>query len=336
MENKINTNIILVDDYSINDLTGYIKSWMAEYKESLDKKFEIKIYEINVKRFALVVSQNISSPFFYYLINYLTCPNGDNLNYKVTGYHNGTEKNVLNKVYHQVYISHEDTEGDNVFCITANNENYKISFQGYVQPLEWGEKFISISELDWNRSDPKKVINYEQKDFKLQSNCIADENKIFKRGNIILGILLSCSIFSMVLLVSGVNIKFINNFFLWISILFTFWACADYKVFSKLKMVNKSLFISVFIFLVNIYILRKFQNSNLDYPIFLGHGPLIFIIGQIIIRNIYLKLVKKEPRVVGGGGTFSEMIYTTILMLVFLLGPTSTSKFIINFIHSIL
>ncbi|MBK9565481.1 MAG: hypothetical protein IPO37_09955 [Saprospiraceae bacterium] len=49
MENKINTNIILVDDYSINDLTGYIKSWMAEYKESLDKKFEIKIYEINVK-----------------------------------------------------------------------------------------------------------------------------------------------------------------------------------------------------------------------------------------------------------------------------------------------
>ncbi len=328
----MNRNIILIDGYSQKEIEAYLRKWVREYKDDLNPDMEIYIYKDLENKHYLTIENMISNSYFYYLVNFLSNPSANRSNFNIKGYCIGIENNLLFNIHHLVYVSPNDKEGDNVYCVTEKNENYKIQFDNNILPLNENVSYVEV--YDYNFNKPYKIIKAESITSKNRKEIIVLESKVFFRANVIFTIFSILVFGSLLFTLLRFELKFSNHIITFASVLLAFWLCFDEGILQKNKLIIISVLLGCLGFSINSIILLKTNNYNLEYPIFLGHITLTFVLIQFLIRRLYIRFFNKEPRVVGMAGSLSEAAYSFILVITLLVVAPVTSEYIIKFILS--
>jgi hypothetical protein len=124
----------------------------------------------------------VDSIKFYYLINYLYYP--DNVGYKINiqGFTTANSHHILNNKKLLVYIPDKNTEHDNVFVVTEDNETFKIDFNGKITQVDDDQVYL-LPDLNFCSAPDIIRINKKRIADKIQKE---DTNEIKKKFKIIL------------------------------------------------------------------------------------------------------------------------------------------------------
>ncbi|WP_299989485.1 hypothetical protein [uncultured Pontibacter sp.] len=156
------TNYILLHDPRQEDIITAVQQLTDLYADSGFTN-GITLYKSTAKEelYILFFSNQPDFERFKYFVNYLTYPEIDNFKAKVFGYWTVTAADNLPQRYigqrALVYVSEQDTEGDNVHAVFKEYEStIKMGFAS-------GEEFQVLGEKEFSFSEP----HLEQKDLSL-------------------------------------------------------------------------------------------------------------------------------------------------------------------------
>lgn len=144
----MNGNIIIIQGASKAEVKMVIKDWIKLYQRDLKAGFHMKLYSISDKNHLIDVDPQLDNTRFYFLVNYLIYPKNMNYTVDVTGYTRGLENNILKGKQLMVYIPANDSEYDNVFVCTSENQNFKVDFGGKISPVNQN-RIYTIPGLDF-------------------------------------------------------------------------------------------------------------------------------------------------------------------------------------------
>lgn len=82
---------------------------------------------------------------YFYLLNFLQYPESEKSDLVVKGYLRSTDKSILGGKQILIYNDIDDIEGDNIYCVTETNENYKIVFDSKIFRVKDTMKFYEIN-----------------------------------------------------------------------------------------------------------------------------------------------------------------------------------------------
>ncbi|MEZ4912400.1 MAG: hypothetical protein R2774_16240 [Saprospiraceae bacterium] len=323
---KINDNIFL-EGYNISQIEALLKKWILKYKEDLEGNIEFKIFENKSNKFMISINGNISNFHFYFLVNYLSNPNKNVNPNTIVGYCIGKNSNILKNVTHLVYTSANDSEGDNVYCVTSNNENFKIDFGGKVIPIKDNLSYYAIDSSSYVLL--RKIYNVEKVISQYNNKGgLLKQATIHKRAKIVFIVFSSVLLLSVILLLIGFDLLFLNKLITLVSGLFSLWLYIDEKILQQQFNIRMSFLLGIIGFIVNILIYSITIQNKMSFLFLIGHTTLVFIPFQIVLRKTYLKLFRKEPIIVGIAGNFPEFVYSTILMFYLLIVPLLIGEYI--------
>ena len=147
---------IIIDNCTKNELKAILKNWLVMYVNQLKSKSVFEFAEIKPNNFILKIDKHIDDLHFFFLVNYFAYPIDFKKTFEVIGYATASKyKEILNKNIY-VFTHKQDTEFDNVWITTEDNETYKFDF---------GENFTKISENNYEYIKPTIEISpifYEQ------------------------------------------------------------------------------------------------------------------------------------------------------------------------------
>lgn len=129
-EANFQKNTLFIQGGSFTDVKKALQQWIDAYASQLDPNFVFKIHKNVTGNHVIHADERLDNTLFYFLVNYISYPEG--IDYKVTveGFTTGMEKNALKGKELLVFLSEFDTEYDNVMIVTDDNHCYKMDFGG--------------------------------------------------------------------------------------------------------------------------------------------------------------------------------------------------------------
>ncbi|MBK8886130.1 MAG: hypothetical protein IPN46_06060 [Saprospiraceae bacterium] len=320
------SNVIFIELYNKDKIETLLHRWIKEYRESIDKNIEFQIIRDKEGKFIVKIDGIISNYHFYFLVNFLSNPTSEISNYHIKGYTKGTENNILKDIFHLVYVSPDDTEGDNVYCVTEHDENYKIGFDG---------KIVHLFELVKYKYQNEVIIKNKVKTVKF-SDILSEErsknklenSKIILRSNFLQKVFYFIYSFLLILSLLFENLHSINQAYAIVSVLLIFWLLVDDQMLQQEKLYKRSLILGIFGFILNLLVLyiSKIKNQS-SFPVFFGHSAPIFLVLQFFLRRAFIKLFNSEPKTILFTGSIAEVFYTILLIISFFVIPLLLSEF---------
>jgi hypothetical protein len=135
---------IIIRDCTKDELKTILNDWLVMYVEGLKSKLIFEIAEITPNVFILKMDKSIDDTHFFFLINYFAYPIDFKKTFEVAGYTTATKhKTLLNKKIY-VFLNEQDTEYDNVWVTTEDNETYKFDFSGRFKKMNYENKYKSL------------------------------------------------------------------------------------------------------------------------------------------------------------------------------------------------
>jgi len=298
-------NFIIVEGGAGDDVKKALRQWIDFYADKLPDGFSFKVSTNQTGTHFIQVDERLGNDLFYFLANYLDCPKGIKYNVNIKGFTTGRSNDVLKGKELLVYISPTDREGDNVFVVTSESENYKISFGGKIKKVEDSITFEPPMKLEFDNSE---IITYDKQkeERKKNSKTLASVGKRFKIVLIILGVLFTLAHF--ILFVLGDKETFQKSIVVlgggvWL------WFFADYEMLRYNKFYLRCLGIAV-LYAIYAGVVGVYCKNIAIYIVILQ--ALVFLILQKPLRKIYMVLLKKEPKM-DRFGTFEDFCYTIVL-----------------------
>ena len=288
-----------------------MRQWIDLYTKSLQDGLTFKLFKNGNGNHIILADERLDNERFYYLVNYLYYPQGIRYKIDIEGFTIGKENNVLKDQKLIVYISSTDKEGDNVFVATADNNNYKIDFEGKIS--ETKEKKIFRLPSNQNLDNPE-ILRVNKKEVSSQIKEKSKDN-IEKRFRII-------SFITIVLFMTSLFVPFYSTqtfikitFFLGMGL--GIWFFLDFKMLQSGKYYFFGFLISLIFLSYTVLIKKVLNNTEVDFVDLGAFYPLMLLIIQWPTRKIYIMLFKREPEIINrygyGSGKFADMIYTLIL-----------------------
>ena len=247
----------------------------------------------------------------------MNLPDEIDYNIEIRGYTIGKENNFLKDLKLMVYISSIDTEGDNVFVTTSENNTYKIDFGGNI--LESTEKKLFIAPTIQNLDNPE-ILKIEKKKFTLETKD--NLNKRFRIILFLLIVIISTSIF-----VSFYDIRTYITITYFCGMGTALWFFADAKMLQSERYYCYGLIIAMVFLAYTALVKKLLGNWTIQFADLGALYPLIFLLIQWPTRKFYIKLFKREPEI-ERHGKLADMIYTVILFLALAALPLIIDKYL--------
>lgn len=308
-------NLIIIIGGSYNDIKKALQQWIELYSEDLSTDLTFELYRNGRRNHIIKADDRLDNERFYYLINYLNYPEGIEYKIDIEGFTTVNEQKELQNQKILVYISANDTEGDNVFAVTSDNETFKIDFGG---------KVIRVNNIKtYKTPDIPQLSNPEiiRPNKKQASNNRKEKSKDNpeKRFRIISLIALGLLIISLLTLLKDNHTFFKATFFVGMGL--GVWFFGDYKMLQVDKYYLYCLFIAIIFLSYGLLIKKQFSDSVLKLADLGSLYPISLLIVQKPLRLIYKKILKREPVIDRPPPTFWDFIYTILLFLAFAVLP---------------
>lgn len=302
-------NLIIIEGGAYNDVKKALRQWVEVYSEEFQKNFTFKLSKITPWKHAISVNQKIDNDTFFYLVNYLKYPEGIEYKINIQGYTIGKEFNEFKDKQILVYISDYDTDYDNVFVVDSDNINYRIDFGRKIEKVTEFKEYRKPSDFDTLSTETVSISRKEIVRNREEKN-IKNIDRRFRIISFIFSIALVTS--SLYLLITS-NISVFSIITLSLGIGITLWFLIDYQMLRVEKFYYKCL-IAAITFLIYNNLIDFITQHNSIMTKLAGLYPFCFIIIQIPVRKVYIKIFKREPEL-DRYGKFGDVIYTLILML---------------------
>ena len=308
-------NLIIINGGEYNDVKKALRQWIDLYSDNLQNDLTFELYKNERGHHIIKADGKLDNERFYYLVNYLNYPERIEYKINIEGFTTAKEQKELQNQKILVYISPNDTEGDNVFVVTSDNETFKIDFGGKIIRVN-GNKVYRVPDIP-QLSNPE-IIRLHKKQ---TANGKKEKSKdnLEKRFRTISLIALSSLIVSLLALLKDNNTFFKATFFLGMGL--GVWFLADYKMLQVDKYYLYCFFIAIAFLSYGILIKRQFSESIITLPDLGSLYPISLLIVQKPLRLIYKRIFKREPVVDRPPPTFWDFIYTLLLFLAFAVLP---------------
>ena len=155
-------NLIITEGGTSNDVKKALRQWIGLYADKLPDDVSFKVSTSQLGTHLIQADERLENDLFYFLINYLDCPKGIKYTVNIKGFTTGKKNDLLKGKKLLIYISPTDKEGDNVFVVTSDNENFKVSFDGKVTKIEGNAIFEPPMGLTFE--NPEIVKRDKQKE----------------------------------------------------------------------------------------------------------------------------------------------------------------------------
>lgn len=226
---------IITNNCTKDELKTILQDWLVMYADRLNDKLVFEFAEINPNSFILRIDKYINDTNFFNLVNYFAFPIDFKKTFEVTGYATASKhKEILNKNIY-VFTNQEDTDFDNVWITTEDNETYKYDFAG---------KFTRISENNYKYIEPNiddKSVSYEQiiidkKELwkEAEKKRIEKEKRKLEKRFKVISILLFIGI-PVVFLINSCFFNFDIALIMFFALAIHFWFLFDYEIFYNLQ-----------------------------------------------------------------------------------------------------
>ena len=298
---------IIIKNCKKDVIKTILNDWLVAYGEQLKSRLIFEIAEISPNVFILKIDKSIDDTLFFYLVNYFAYPLDFEETFEVVGYTTITEYKILMNKRVCVFINEQDTEYDNVWLTTEDNETYKFDFgnnftkidlENKYKPLDISNLSVKYEQIVFNN---KQFLDEKQKKEK-------KEKPLKKRFKII-----STIFFVITALLLFLNHRFQYSpkenylFVLFCTTIVTTWFIYDYKIFYDIKRT----FVCVILSLLSIFFVTNTQdiiNTTLALV------PLSSII-VMLFANKYLGT--KLGRILNGkwDGAFYVLVFALSILI---------------------
>lgn len=310
----IKDNTIFVTGATQKELEQAIGQFIDRYFDKIPKDYNFSVVEKDATHFVIYADERLDNWTFYFLVNYLEYPENIDYEIEIEGFTTGKEDKKLRGKRLLVFIAPNDTDYDNVFVTTSENECYKVDFGGNITPVEliksYREPLLNVLEISKEDIKVTKVKTTKKSKEATSINEEQDRKIRFKVLSIIFALLIVSS--WIIYIITHDERLFQRNtifcgFVLWI------WFFLDYKILRTNSTYLNCLKLSVIVAsygIVLFYLLAEIGHIHLILSSIL---PLLLLLIQRLTRKLYMKIMKQEPKV-EHRGKFSNLIYTLILL----------------------
>jgi hypothetical protein len=307
-------NIILIKGGAYNKIKRALNQWLRLYYDNLDDDFSFELNNISNNEHVIVVAGRLDNVKFNYLVNYLNYTIGIDYKVNIEGYTTATDSGLYPKEFLNrkllVYIPEADNEGDNVYAVTSENQNLKISFRGKIKVID-SFRYYKYPDFEIERLENPELIKINKKKILLEKG-LAYKDDVKKRFWIVTIIFLTLYLVGFLFIRKTINFLVFTG---WLSIMVMFWYGKDYKMLQIDEYYYLSLLFSLLIFIYGLILQTQVSISNSNYVIELFTKlPLIFLLFQSPIRHLFRKIVKREPIVERPVKTFEDGLYILVLL----------------------
>ncbi len=301
--------IISITGGTFEQLKNVLLNWLNIYSGNLPNNFQLSLFKNGKNSHYVKIDSELKNKLFFFLINYIKYPEGIDYNVEVEGFTIGKENSVFSGKKLLVYISKDDTEFDNVFVATDENNHFKIDFSGKIIEVQATKLFSDpfVSQLN-----SPHILTVGKKKTPIYGAESSSED-IQKRFKIILIILL-------ILLLGNLTIPYLtdivevlekSSWFIFLGV--GLWFFMDCEMLQ-----SKSYYLICLIIAIGIIgysnLLSNLQPNISDLIIRSSFGPLTLLIVQWPIRQIYKLVFNREPQV-DKHGKLADLVSTLILFL---------------------
>lgn len=301
-------NLIIIKGGAYNDIKKALRQWIDLYSKDLQDGLTFQLFKNGSGNHIIQADKRLDNERFYFLINYLKYPEGIKYKIDVKGFTTGTDKNQLKDKILLVYISSSDTEYNNVFVTTSENENYKVDFGGKVTKTSEKKVFVYPTDLilenpETIRINRKAIVQKEEK---------INENRLEKRFK-----LLSIITFSLTLIGLSINLfnpEIFRKFSFFLGLGLGVWFFGDYKMLQSDKSYLYCLGIAIGYLLFIVILNGNFNKGMLDFG---ALYPITLLIVQKPTRILYKAIFNREPEVDRQPKSYWDIPYMMILFFGF-------------------
>lgn len=314
----IKDNTILVTGSNQRELEQAIGQFIDRYSDKIPKDYNFSVVEKDATHFVIYADERLDNWTFYFLVNYLEYPENIDYEIEIEGFTTGKEDKKLRGKRLLVFIAPNDTDYDNVFVTTSENECYKVDFGGNITPVEliksYREPFLNDFQISKENKEDKKNTKLKTTKKSKEAASINEEQdrKIrFKVLSIIFALFIVSSWF---IYISTHDERLFQRNTIFCGFVLWIWFFLDYKILRTDSTYLNCLKLSVIVAsygIVLYYLLAEIGHIHLILSSIL---PLLLLLVQRLTRKLYMKILKHEPKV-EHRGKFSNLIYTLTLFI---------------------
>ena len=303
-------NIILIKGGSHSDVKKALQQWIDLYSDSISESLRFELYKNGKGNHVIKADPRLDNERFYYLVNYIKYPEGIKYNIDIEGFTKGEDNIYLSGKKLLIYIPENDSEYDNVFAVTKENEHFKIDFGGGVKSVSSTKAFAPL-KID-HLGNPKTLKRSANKT-RLEATAVSNQ-KIEKRFRLISIIALIIAALNLLVPVLTADIDLFEQTTLFVGIGFGVWFLSDYMMLRIDLYYFKSLLIAIAYLGYGYYLCNYYQPEVSDSIEATTLFPLSLLIVQWPTRRIYKMVFNREPEV-DKHGKFADIVYSMILFL---------------------
>lgn len=313
-EKNFLNNTVFIEGGSFTDVKKALRQWIDAYASQLDPDFVFKIYKNGQANHVIRADERLDNTLFYFLVNYISYPEGINYKVIVEGFTTGMEKNALKGKELLVFLSEFDTEYDNVMIVIEENKCYKMDFGGRLSESTETRIYRKPSFISSVVVDVLKVKE-AKKPVKVSSE---DERKLDKRLKWMFSVIIGLQAFNFLLVRPfsiDPTITFESvSFFLFIGM--SGWFFYDFKILRNEKRYLKCLGLSALL-LIHISLITYVKMVHLnEFEFGLVVFPVVLLLIQWPLRLLFISIFNKEPEVEHRSRSLRNFLYVLILFLV--------------------
>jgi hypothetical protein len=303
-------NIILIKGGSHSDVKKALQQWIDLYSESISESLRFELYKNGKGNHVIKADPKLDNERFYYLVNYINYPEGIKYNIDIEGFTKGEDNSNLSGKKLLIYIPKNDSEYDNVYAVTEDNEHFKIDFGGKVKSIS-DTKVFSIFKID-NLENPQILKESSKKNNPRTTD--ASNKKIEKRFRLISIIAVTIAVLNLLIPTFITDIEVFEKTTLFVGIGFGVWFFSDYVMLRIDLYYFKCLLIAIAYFGYGHYLCNYYRPEISDSIEATTLFPLSLLIVQWPTRRIYQMIFNREPEV-EKHGKFADLVYSMILFL---------------------
>lgn len=305
--------ILFIEGGAYTDVKKALLQWIDSYTNQLEKYPDVKfnLHKNGRGKHVIQIDGDLDNMLFYFLVNYMSYPEGIDYSVKVTGFTTGTELNVLQGKQLQVYLPEFDTEWDSVLITTADQQSYKMSFTG---------KLIGSSE---ERSYQKPVFTEKEAPVILKANLKKLQDTLENEKSIENRLKWGFIVVIAIQILHALFIKFFSydqvlpfhNVPIFVFLGISFWFYWDYKLLRTYSRYLKCLLLTGAL-LLYMYLLVRMELFEISkYEITVVIYPLVLLVFQLPLRLTFIHIFNKEPKVERRPDFYGDGLYTYVLLL---------------------
>lgn len=316
-------NSIEIIGASLIDVKKALEQWIDLYADNFSSKLNFKIFEKETDRQIIIADDLLDNTHFFYLVNYLEYPEDIEYSVEIKGATIG--KNIdqrLDDKELMVYVSNDDTEFDNVYVVTTDNEHYKVDFGGKITQ-QTDNKIFSTVDISNLKNPITLSIDPNHKRLKEDKSDL----KISKRFRIIFFVAVIAVLVHFFVPYVSDSVEIIEKWTLFTGIGIGLWFFMDYEMLRLNNFYIKSLLVAIGFFCYGYIFSYYHQESISDLNSISFIFPLSLLIVQYPTRQLYKLIFNREPEV-NNHGKFVDLIYTMILFFAFALLPFIIFEFL--------